>query len=114
MAFDNLLAKKIEEILRIKNIVFEQKKMFGGLCFMINDKMCVGVVKEDLMVRVNPDEIDSLLKKPGSRLMDFTKKPLKGFLFIDQYGTSDNESLDFWIQKCLDYNPLAKSSKRKK
>ena len=81
---------------------------------MVDDKMCLGVVKNELMARVDPEEYDSLLNIKGARQMDFTKRPMKGFLFIGDEGIDDQENLEFWIDKCLDYNPKAGNSKKKK
>jgi len=86
--------------------------MMGGLTFMVDEKMCVGIVKEDLMVRINPDFQKSALKIHGCREMDFTKRPMKGFVFINPEGTDMDTDLDFWIDKAIEYNPIAKSSKK--
>jgi len=88
-------------------------KMMGGLCFMVDDKMCIGIVKESLMARIDPEEEDDLLTKEGSKPMDFTGRPMKGYLFIEPEGVDMDEDLDFWVEKCLDFNPKAKSSKKK-
>ncbi len=88
-------------------------KMMGGLCFMVDDKMCIGIVKESLMARIDPEEEDDLLSKEGSKPMDFTGRPMKGYLFIEPEGVDMDEDLDFWVEKCLDFNPKAKSSKKK-
>jgi len=88
-------------------------KMMGGLCFMVDDKMCIGIVKESLMARIDPEEEDDLLSKEGSKPMDFTGRPMKGYLFIESEGVDMDEDLDFWVEKCLDFNPKAKSSKKK-
>ena len=88
-------------------------KMMGGLCFMVDDKLCIGIVKESLMARIDPEEEDDLLTKEGSKPMDFTGRPMKGYLFIESEGVDMDEDLDFWVEKCLDFNPKAKSSKKK-
>jgi TfoX/Sxy family transcriptional regulator of competence genes len=114
MAYNEHLADRIRRELKDQNASFEEKKMFGGICFMVDDKMCVGVIKDDLMARIHPEEVDQLLSRSGARLMDFTKRPMKGYLFIDGDGTDLDDDLSFWVQQCLAYNPLAKSSKKKK
>ena len=88
--------------------------MMGGLCFMVDDKMCLGIYKDQLMVRINPDDRDNLLEKPGASPMDLTGKLMKGFLFVSPEGIAQDRILDEWVSICLAYNPLAKSSKRKK
>lgn len=118
MAYDEYFADRIRQVFSDKHIAFVEKKMMGGLCFMVNDKMCVGVHidKQDtdcLMVRIDPDIYLEALKKPGAREMDFTGRPMKGFLFIGPEGFDDDEALQSWIQLALDFNPKAKSSKRK-
>src|SRR5688500_440275 len=109
MAYDEHLAERVKKILREKRVHVEEKKMMGGLCFMIRDKMCVGVEKDMLMARVGPDMYEKALKKKGCREMDFTGRPLKGFVFIDPIAIDMNKDLEYWIQLCLDYNPKAKS-----
>lgn len=88
--------------------------MFGGLCFMVNDKMCVGIIKQDLMARIDPKTEDIFLKDKGARIMDFTHRPMKGFLYVDPSGTDMDEDLKKWIFRCLEYNPKAHSSKKSK
>ncbi len=81
---------------------------------MVNDKMCTGVVKNELMVRINPEIQDEMLKKPGAREMDFTHHSMKGFLFIDPTGTDMDADLEYWIKLALEFNPLASKSKKRK
>ena len=85
----------------------------GGLCYLVNDKMCVGIVKNDLMVRFDPEIQDSVLQKKGARIMDFTKKPMKGYVFVSPEGIDMEDHLESWIELALEYNPKAKSSKKK-
>lgn len=113
MAYDEYLQERIERILNEKSVVFEAKKMMGGLCYMIDDKMCVGIVKDDLMARVGDEAYVSLVDKKGARPMDFTKRPMKGYIFVSPEGVDYDSDLEFWVQKCLDFNPIAKSSKKK-
>lgn len=114
MAYNEYLQERIESILNDKKVVFEAKKMMGGLCYMVDEKMCFGVVNDDLMARVGPDRFEELLEKEGARLMDFTKRPMKGYLFVSPEGIDYEKDLEFWIDRCLEFNPLAKSSKKKK
>lgn len=114
MAYNSQLAERVANELNRKQIPFLEKKMFGGTCFMVDDKMCIGVVKDNLMVRANPNDTETLLQKDGAAPMDFTGKSMKGFLFIDENGWDADADLDFWIDVCLAYNPMAKSSKKKK
>ena len=88
--------------------------MMGGLCFMVNDKMCVGIEKDKLMARLDPDIYERALSKRGCREMDFTGRPMRGFVFVEPVGIKREKDLDYWVQLCLDFNPKARSSKKKK
>ena len=114
MPYNHHLAERIALELDRKHIAYEEKKMFGGICFMVDDKMCIGVLQDNLMARLNPAETEAMLEKPGAAPMDFTGKSMKGFLFINDEGWDTDDDLSFWVDKCLDYNPLAKASKKKK
>ncbi len=113
MAYDELLADRIRAELKRKSVAFEEKKMMGGITFMVDDKMCMGVTKNDLMARVDPESHESLLEKKGARTMDFTKRVMKGYLFIEPIGVETDDELDYWLSLCLDFNPKAKSSKKR-
>lgn len=114
MAYDEFLEERITRILVQKKAQFEAKKMMGGLCYLVDDKMCVGIVKDHLMARVGPDSYEGSLDKPGCKPMDFTGRPMKGFVFVGDEGIAGEDDLEYWIQLSLDFNPLAKSSKKKK
>lgn len=113
MAYNEFLADRMRIILKEKKVNYLEKRMMGGLTFMVDDKMCVGVVKDDVMARINPDIYDDALGRKGCKEMKFTGRPMKGFVFVDPEGTDMDEELAQWIQLALDYNPLAKSSKKK-
>ena len=113
MAYDEKLAYRVRELLQNKRRV-EEKMMMGGLTFMVNDKMCVGILNDDLMVRINPDVYEEALERKGCRAMDFTGRPMKGFVFVDSDGTKAKKDLEYWMTLALDYNRKAKSSKKKK
>lgn len=112
MAYDLHLADRINSVLKQKKVRFDTKAMMGGLCYMVNDKMMVGIVKDSLMIRIDPDLYEASLKKKGCRRMDFTGKVLKGFLLVDPIGIDMDEDLEYWIQLSLDFNPMARSSKK--
>lgn len=112
MAYDIHLEDRIQQILKSKNIGFEAKKMMGGLCFMVDEKMCVGIIKENLMIRVDPEIQDNLLKEQGCRIMDFTKRPMKGFLYVEPKAIDLDKDLEIWINYALEFNPKAKKSKK--
>lgn len=114
MAYDEFLEERITRVLTSKKVLFETKKMMGGLCYMVKDKMCVGIINDHLMARVGPDAYELCLSQPGCKPMDFTGRPMKGYVFVGAEGIAGEEDLEKWIQKALDFNPLAKSSKKKK
>jgi TfoX/Sxy family transcriptional regulator of competence genes len=114
MAYDEYLQERIESVLNEKHVGFEARKMMGGLCFMIDNKMCLGIVKSDLMARVGVDNYKNLIKVNGARPMDFTKRPMKGFVYVSPEGVDLQEDLEFWIEKALEFNPFAKASKSRK
>ncbi|MBL7748471.1 MAG: TfoX/Sxy family protein [Chitinophagaceae bacterium] len=114
MAYNEKLADRIRAIISLSHKNVTEKAMFGGLCFMVNDKMCVGVEKERLMVRLDPARYEEVLEKDGCKPMDFTGKVMKGFVFVDIWALSTKKKLDFWMDLALEYNKIAKVSKKKK
>ena len=80
---------------------------------MVDDKMCAGVVKNELMARVDPEVYDNVLNNNASREMDFTGRAMRGFLFISPEGVDMDKDLNYWLDLCLEFNPKAKSSKKK-
>lgn len=85
----------------------------GGLCYMVDDKMCFGIVKNTLMARIGPDRYEEALTKDGCSEMNFTGRSMNGYVFIEPTAIDLEEELEYWIQLCLDFNPFAKSSKKK-
>jgi TfoX/Sxy family transcriptional regulator of competence genes len=77
--------------------------MFGGLCFLIKGNMALGLVNEDLMIRVKPDSYEKLLSQSYVRKMDFTGKPLKGFLYVGPKGTESEKNLKKWVLKGIEF-----------
>ena len=114
MAYSELLADRIRQQLREKRTAYTEKKMMGGLCFMVDDKMCVGVYQERLMARIHPDFKPEALQQTGCIPMDFTGRPMNGFVFVEPDGTDTENQLGYWVNACLEFNPLAKASKKKK
>lgn len=112
MAYNEFLADRVRRFFQERKISTEEKKMMGGLCYMVDDKMCVGVVKDQLMARIDPEIYEDALEREGCREMNFTGRPMKGFVFIDPEGTDLDDDLDYWVELALDFNPRAKSSKK--
>ncbi len=118
MAFDPYQSDRISLVLRDKGVPFSSKKMMGGLCFLVDDKMLVGLDQDKkthenrLMVRVGPDAYPQAMEKAGCRPMDFTGKPMNGYVFVYPEGYDLDEQLEEWIELALTFNPLAKKSKK--
>ena len=112
MAYDEYLADRVRQSFAERFVTVEEKRMMGGLWFMVNDKMCDGIVGEMLIARNDPEIYQEALTRPGARQMDFTGRPMKGFVFVEPEGFDEDEDLQAWLQLCLDYNPRARSSKR--
>lgn len=113
MAYNEQLANRIrEQLADLPNI--KEKEMMGGLTFMVNDKMCIGIIKDEMMCRIAPELQDTVLEKTGCRIMDFTGRPMKGYVMVDDTGMRTQKEFDYWINLCLEFNSKAKSSKKKK
>src|ERR687897_2087377 len=98
MAYDEALAERIRGVLADRDDVTEQK-MFGGIAFMIGDRMAVGVVHDDLMVRVGPDAHDDAISQPHVRPMDFTGRPTRGMVYVAPAGVVEDRDLAKWVDK---------------
>lgn len=113
MAYNEKLANRIrEQLANLPNI--EEKEMMGGLTFMYNGKMCVGIFADEMMCRINPEMQNTALEKTGCRIMDFTGRPMKGYVMVDDTGMKSQKEFEYWINLCLEFNSKAKSSKKKK
>jgi len=99
MAYDEGLAERLREFMADDDGVTE-RKMFGGLCLMLNGNMCCGIVDERLMARVGPDQYADALGLPGASQMDFTGKPLKGMIYVDAETIADDDVLVGWLDRC--------------
>jgi TfoX/Sxy family transcriptional regulator of competence genes len=101
MAYDEALAERIRTVLRGRDDV-EERKMFGGIAFMVAGRMAVGVTHDDLMVKLGAEGHDEALARPHTRPMDFTGKPMRGMVYVDPEGTADDAELRAWIQRAVD------------
>jgi len=113
MAYDEALAERIAGLLTKMRVPHEPKRMMGGLTFMVHGKMCVGVEKTRLMARLDPEEYDRALKRKGCVPMDFTGRPMRGFVFVEPGALRTDAQLTKWLDLALDYNPHAPQSKRR-
>jgi len=111
MAYNIELADRIRERFAEQDNV-EEKEMMGGLTFMYNGKMCVGIIKDELMCRIDPSIHDASVELTGSRTMDFTKRPMKGYVMISEIGMKSKNDFDYWIGLALDFNKNAKAVKK--
>lgn len=114
MPFNEALADRVRQHLSSRRVRFTEKRMFGGLCFLVDEKMLMGVEKDRLMVRIDQEDEATALKRTGAKPMDFTGRVMKGFLFVDDTAVDMDDDLEYWIALCLKYNPKAKASKKKK
>jgi TfoX N-terminal domain len=102
MTFDEGLAERIREMTGTDPLISE-RKMFGGLCFMSGGNMCFGVLGDEIMVRVGPDAHSEALQIPHAREMDFTGRSMRGMVYVDPDGVSEDEDLEAWLQRGLAY-----------
>lgn len=120
MAYDEYLADRIRRILREKQPAFTELKMMGGLCFKLDNKMLCGIHTDKkfgdnlLMARIGEDVYIKELEKPNCLPMDFTGGPMRGYIFVTPDGFDSESDLEYWIDLCIDFNPLAKASKSRK
>jgi len=117
MAYDSYLAERIERILIDRKVNFYQKAMMGGLVFMVEDKMCICIVRDKktnedrIMARIGDEAETQFSNRVGCRPMEFTGRPMKGFVFVYPEGYDLDDDLEFWVDLALKFNPLAKKSK---
>lgn len=102
MAYNEVLAERVRAELSGREGLSE-RKMFGGVSFMLGGKMCVGVIGDDLMVRVGPASYEEALAAPHAREMDFTGRSLRGFVYVDPDGCHANEDLATWVSQAVHF-----------
>ncbi len=113
MAYNEKLAERVRARLAgLPNV--EEKKMMGGLTFMYNGKMCLGVLKDDLMCRIDPAVHDESIARTGVRTLDFTTRPMSGFILVDERGMKSQKDFEHWVTLALNFNKRATASKKKK
>ena len=114
MAYDEHLGERINEIIKSKNVAFYSKKMMGGLVFMVNDKMTCGIHIDKkygdslLMAKIGTQAYEEEIKKEVCLPMDFTGRPMKGYIFVTPKGFDLESDLEYWIYKALDFNKTLK------
>lgn len=121
MAYDEVLAERALQALaahpRVTADAVEERRMFGGVTYMVAGSMVVGVLKEVLVVRTTPEEAEGLLKEPGVRPMDFTGKPMKGWLYVDGAALEDDAAMARWVDRAVRFSearaPKVKAKKKR-
>jgi TfoX/Sxy family transcriptional regulator of competence genes len=102
MAYDESVAQRVrQELLRRDGL--SERKMFGGLCLMLYGNMFAGIINDELMLRVGPENSDELLARPGARPMDFTGKPMKGYLYVEPSAFATPDALKGWLGHALSF-----------
>ena len=99
MAYDEYLSERIKRAFEEKGIPVEAKKMMGGICYLVDEKMCAGVTNNHLMARIGPDAYNDALERKGCRPMDFTGRPMKGWVMVGVEGFKKDDQLKTWLKK---------------
>ena len=120
MAYDEYLADRLRRTLNEKHAPFEEMKMLGGLLFKVDGKMLCGIHIDKkygaslLMARIGEETYEKELERENCLPMDFTGRPMKGYIFVTPEGFDSEDDLSYWVDRCLEFNPKAKASKKKK
>jgi TfoX/Sxy family transcriptional regulator of competence genes len=114
MSYNEKLADRVRELIAaavLSEKKVEEKRMFSGLCFMVDDKMCVAVRPDSIMVRIDPVMSEGVMEKEGVAPMVHTGRVMEGFVFVDEGVLKTKRQLEYWVGLALEYNPRARSSK---
>jgi len=120
MAYNEYQAERIDQIFHERKLMIEQQKMFGGMLFKLDRKICVGTHIDKrsgdslLMVRIGDEAYESNKDRDGCKPMDYTGRPMKGYAFITPEGCDTDEDLAYWVDLAIAFNPFAKASKKRK
>lgn len=110
MAYDDHLANRVREYLAgVQGIEVEEKTMFGGLAFLVNDKMCINIGEDRLMCRFDPEMTAELSGRTGFLPMVMKGKELKGYCYVESAGFRNRKDFEFWMNLCLDFNDRIKT-----
>ena len=113
MAYNEKLTARIRQALAHLPKV-EEKRMFRGVAFMVNGKMCISAGDNKIMCRIDPSVHEEVLKRKGSETVKMKGREYKGYMYVSEEGIKAKKDLDYWVQLALDFNKLAKASKKKK
>lgn len=120
MAYDPMLADRIRNLLTERAVEFTDKSMMGGRLFQVDEKMLCGIHVDKrygdslLMARIGEEAYPQEIEKEVTLPMDFTGRPMRGYIFVTPEGVVDDVALGYWLDLCLAFNPLAKASKKRK
>lgn len=114
MPYNEKLADRVRELIAVSEKSVEEKQIFSGLCFMVNDKMCVAIKIDSIMIRFDPAITEKIMEMDGIRPMIRTGKSMKGFAYVSDEVLTTRKQLEHWVGLALDYNKIARSSKDKK
>jgi len=109
MAYDEALAERIRGVLRGRDDV-QERKMFGGIAFMVAGRMACGVIRDDLMVKVGPEANDEALAQPHTRPMDFTGRPMRGMVYVAPAGVATDAELERWVERAVSFATASTAS----
>ena len=113
MAYNEKLADRIrEQFAGLPRV--QEKAMMGGLVFMYKGKMCVGIMHDELMCRIDPEQYDTLLEKKGCHAMTMGGRTMNGYILVDDSGMKSKKDFEYWIGLCIEFNKKAKASKKRK
>jgi TfoX/Sxy family transcriptional regulator of competence genes len=113
MTYDEKLAARIRGVLP-KTTGIAEEKMFGGVAFLLDGKMFVGVANKDLMVRVGPEAYETALARPHVRPMDFTGRPLTGYIYVNATGSRTDDAVADWVQQAMQFVRTVKKTVKKR
>lgn len=119
MPYDPLLAERIRNLLHARGVAFTDKAMMGGRLYQVDEKMLCGLHTDKrhgddlLMARIGEDAYPAEIEKDETLPMDFTGRPMRGYIFVTREGYADDDVLGYWLDLCLAFNPLAKASKKR-
>ncbi len=102
MAYNEALAARVRPLLS-SDLSVEEKKMFGGVTFMVNGQMCCGVLKDDLIVKMDPAAYEDALAQPGARPFDFSGRPMPGMVYVANASLGKDETLEAWVKRGVDF-----------
>ncbi|QDU09315.1 TfoX/Sxy family protein [Gimesia aquarii] len=102
MAYDEALAQRVHQLLKRRK-GFSQRKMFGGMCFMLHGNMCCGITHQELMLRLGEKNTAKALEESFTREMDFTGKPIKSMIYVERPGFEDDADLKYWVNQAVKF-----------